>query len=120
MGRTVRYILCLLIFSLLVSAGGIAASQTLSRFVSYDDLAPNTPLKSSHTEQIEAGYAVADHHQLGPVQQVTSPLSCQACRQRQRIARVRAASLHLPVIVSFIQRYPQSLSPPPRPATYFL
>lgn len=120
MGRTVRYILCLLLFSLLVSAGGIAASQTLSRFVSYDDLAPNTPLKSSHTEQIEAGYAVADHHLAGPIQQVTSPLSCQACRQRQHIVQVRAVPQYLPVVISFIQLYPQSLSPPPRPATFFL
>lgn len=118
MGRFLRHILYLLVVCLLVSAGGIASSQTLSADLSFDQQIAGSPLKVPHKDRLQAAYSVADRHQAGLTRQINMPTVCQPCL---RVIRFRQA--HKPSVpfasrrFSFIQHYPESLSPPPRRAT---
>lgn len=116
MDRIVRHFLCLLIFSLLVSAGGVAPSQTLSPFIAYDDVTSDAiPLKAPHKEQLEAAYSVANRHAVGTIRQERLSLTAQ-CRMRiiGYGKAVRTALSYLPGVFTFNHHYPEILSPPPK------
>lgn len=113
-----RHFLYLLIVTLLVSAGGIAPTQTLSTFLTYDDLAYDAaPLKAPLKDRLEAAYSVANRHVVSAARPERLALASQCCMKFIRLPTAgRAAVRYWPAHPSFSRYYPEILAPPPRHA----
>jgi hypothetical protein len=117
MDRIVRHFLCLLIVTLLVSAGGIAPTQTLSTFLTYDDLVDDTPLKAPLKDRLEAAYSVANRHVVSAARPERLALAAQCCMKVIRLRKAgRVAIRYWPLHSVFSRLYPEILAPPPRHA----
>lgn len=116
MDRIVRHFLYLLIVTLLVSAGGIAPTQTLSTFLTYDDLAyDDAPLKAPLQDRLEAAYSVANRHVVSSARPERLALASQCCMKVIRFHKAgRMTSRYWPLHSVFSGHYPEILAPPPR------
>lgn len=117
MDRIVRHLLYLLIVTLLVSASGIAPTQTLSTFLTYDDLADDAPLKAPLKDRLEAAYSVANRHVVSTARPERLALASQCCMKVIRLRTAgRVALRYWPTHSDFSRHYPEILAPPPRQA----
>lgn len=114
----IRHFLSLLLFSLLINAGGIALAKTYPRLHLGDSQQSDIPLKKNQRPfkgNIASSDPVAFVDLAGSFQQLSSPGVCQYCTEIIATSRKAGSSPRfVPVHYSITQYYPGQLSPPPR------
>lgn len=120
MERTFRYILKILLFSLLVSASGVAQSQILSQFITYEDVAMECHLDVPYVDRLEDGSSDASQHEGVIIRKVAANSSCQMCQQLKRIRQRNGDKRYLSESFFFTQHFVLNHTPPPRPSAVLL
>jgi hypothetical protein len=120
MGRTFRYILKILLFSLLVSASGVAQSQILSQFITYEDVAMQCHFDVPYVDRLEDGSSDINQREAIIIRKVAAVSSYQTYRQMRRIGQSNRGKRYLSETFDFTQHFVLNHTPPPRPSVALL
>lgn len=121
MRRAIRLLICLLVFSLVINAGGIAMAKTYPSLHLLDQQMPDAPLKKPQRPQrgsLASSDPVGNTVDVGANKHREGARVCQYCSQwRMEALRLVQCPGYSPTSFPYSQYYPESLSPPPRSIT---